>query len=489
MSNYLKKIYIFLVISTLMISSVYCDDGWDEFEDFVFEETDVKETGEQTRGLPDSLQATLFSQTVSKPLYRNTFSPRSRDPLYLVPQGYRDYKKKYSFSLYPFYNHTNRVNVSLGDAFSLDFQSNDKEQDFFSMITENLGAGNPEDFSTIVHLLKKLSVEERKTGGLVRGRLGYGPLFLSLDSSLLLVERNLVTSQEDEDRIRELVTANFGSDQTNEIDLKGEFVRQRIGLGDTRLSLGIIAIDQTNFKTILGFSGILPSSVGALLDGHFNNPRKIVLSDFGDDLERVRTILLNPKLGNNKHWGIGLFNETKLSMFDDVLSLWARVRFENFIPNKESRLVMFKPRMNIQQVVGNLDLLGDFKRQFIAPTIFDAIVNQGSVLTATVFGDLKINKRWTWGLGYDFYLKQREEIEKIISSNEQEVGSNINLLDLNIDNAENPTGVQHKVMTELNYNVFLRDSSLSLGIGADYSLAATNLGKDWTVYTKFGWKF
>ena len=82
-----------------------------------------------------------------------------------------------------------------------------------------------------------------------------------------------------------------------------------------------------------------------------------------------------------------------------------------------------------------------------------------------------------------------DEIEKIISSNEQEVGSNINLSDLNIDNAENPTGVQHKIMTELNYNVFLKSSALTLGIGADYSLAATNLGKDWTVYTKLGWKF
>ncbi|MCK4265377.1 hypothetical protein KAW80_03395 [Candidatus Babeliales bacterium] len=499
----LKKLFLSILLIFLSSSPLICqndeddDDEWN-LTNLTFDdkrEEDLTNIDiEKTRAISQEAVAALLVSQLNKPIVDKTFSPRgSREAYYLVPARSRNLKKYKGFSFTPFYNHTSSVNFALGDAFSFDFDNVEDKENFFSYFSDNLQAQSVEDFATLLGLVKNLRIEQRQVGSLVQWGLNLGSVIFSIDSSILLLERNLKTTKADEDRIRELVEDFFGADQTDQIDLEGEFVRQRLGIGDTRLNLAVKAIDLNSFKLNLGLTGIFPTAVGALMDGHFESPKDSPLEQlqgFGDDLMRMRDLLLKPDLGNRKHWGVGIFAEAKLSVFRDTLDIWSRVRFDDYIPGKEQRLILFKKRIERSQVENNFStLLEDFKRQYLAPTAFNCVVNPGSVFNTTIFGDYKISDRWTFGLGYDYYLKQREEIEKIISSDEESIGSNVELTDLNIGKAEDLPGSQHKFMSELTYNIKLKNSKLNLGLGGDYSFFADNMGNDWTLFGKVEWRF
>lgn len=498
MKKFLKRSFclLFLMIFTsFLISKDYTDLFEMEEEDIIFK--DLEEYLELDN--PPTKAVTLSSAEVSfleilrqgnlrNPLWKKTSKKRGRNPLDMMTYTLRkfDYRgTQFNF----FYNSINRMPITLGETFNFDFISEGDFDLVYQQLGEKLEATPTDsDLTAFFMLLKNVWVQERKAGCLMRYSFFKGPFTLKLDLPILLSERNIMATNQDQNEINNLLDKYF---LTYGFDKKREFVRILIGVGDTRLKLGMDVINHIDFKTNIGFSGIFPTASGILLNGRYERPKELTLDSdlFSDLLYNIRKSLLEPELGNNGHFGFGPYLESKLDLFRDKIWFWWRLSYEELIPAKESRLIMFKktienpntfipPRISESE---REEKLNQFKLEYVAPELYDVIVRPGGVFTF----DLMANFKWwhfLFGLGYNFYLKRREIFKKLRSSE-------VNMSSLRIDDATVVRALQHKLVGEVNYKLKFRRAKFTLCLGGDTTFSSWHLGKDWTIYSTVGLKF
>lgn len=433
----------------------------------------------------------FFLEKIPAPLWKSTAAPAGRDILYLLP--YKITAVEYGgFAGSYFFNMTNRMNVTVNDLFN--YQSTLTQQEFLQVIGSYLEGASIQQVEQLLPLFQKITIQERKTGFLLQGGATKGPFTLQLHTSLQLGARNFWLNDKDADAIRAVLKEQFGESELDE----GEFYIIRIGMGDTRIKFGLNTINMTSFQNDVGFEAIVPTSRLSYV------PRVnigVAETSFDEDdmfesgvsaLRGVRDYLINPRLGNNGHFGFGCYWETKVGLFHDLIQLWTRASYDVLFPCMEDRIFMFKTTLTPEDMKRvndsgmdtpeNQALVNQYIQQYVFPSSFKANVYPGGVANIVIAANVDFSKRWRGALGYDFYAQRKENIREIYNTS-------VNINDLRVDDAETQSTRQHKIFSEVFYHNKKNKSDCGIGIGGDVTVANVNIGADWTVYLKFASSF
>lgn len=493
----LKKVIGVIGLCLCFSWSAYADES--NIEDFGdIDLTDI-EGYEEEHGsdifrdlVPSDLLPLLIDANITSPLINQTKAPVGRDILYLLPHKITALERG-GLALYYFFNMTNRMRFTVKDLFA----ENTIDQIVQHLLAQPLPDSFSE-FSSLIPLFKKLTIQERKTG--ILGQFGFvhGPWMFQVHTSLLLGERNFWLSKSDQQEIREIIARITGS-QESALD-ESEFYRILVGLGDTRLKAGLNTINMPNFQMDIGVEGIIPTSeifnsVDLNTDIHDIIESEVSLHRIKDNalpvLLNIRDYLVKPRLGNGGHFGFGCFMESKIGIFHDMAQLWMRLSYDKLLPAREDRLIMNKQTVTQQDLMDAqmnpnedeiAEIENDFFEQYIFPPAYSVTVHPGGVINFIMSLSFDI-KRVRCGLGYDFYAQQKERIKELH-------GADLTICQVRVDDAVSLAVRQHKVFSEVLYKFKTSGwSDMSLGIGGDYTISSKEIGRDWTLYLKFAASF
>jgi hypothetical protein len=498
-----KGIYSLLFFAGLIINiftTSNCFD-FDNFNNIDYSEIDFddleeleNETRELTTTLKNELQEALGNlvQKLETPLWRKTKPPKGRDTLYLIPHKMAALEYG-GITANLFFNYTANMDFSPDETLKL---SENKEalEKFVQALQESVLT---KEASSLIPLFKKMSIQERKLGGLLQAGFTTGPFTFQINTSLQLSERNFWLSKKDQEEIKAMFAESDGKFSDAESDGKfsdKELYKIRYGLGDTRIKAGVNTLNLSSFQLDVGFEGIIPTAPKSnlpKLDSY-----DITLESFENSwitlLQSVRDNLINPKLGNNGHWGIGCYAESKLDILQDKVHLWNRISFDNLFPGKEDRLIPSKQTIAppasgdltafVLNILRNNQQQSEFVKQYIFPPPYTVTVKPGGIVNFVSNITIDLGKKWRYGIGYDFYMQQRERFDKIHNAD-------IQASSLYIEDAQQASAYQHKIFTEINHVTHQKGWDLHLGLGGDYTIASKGIGQDWTIFLRGGISF
>lgn len=493
---------VFLCVAAT--ASVHAADD----DDFVIDLPDNMEFGAlapmELRVTPNLVAEAL--EKIKDPLWQHTRAPAARDILYSLP--YKITAVEYGgFAVKAFFNMTNRMQVTaknlFADAASLSAASSLLPTDLISA----------QDFAQLVPLFQKITLQERKAGLLLQAGASQGPFTFQVHTSLQLGERNFWLSKRDVEAINAAMKDNFSSGMST-----NELMKIRTGPGDTRIKLGFNTLNMTNFQNDIGVELILPTSQ---LRAHADEGPGLVTLDFDPadpaaaasakenalrTLRGIRDYLLNPRLGNRGHFGVGCYIEQKFGLFHDTVQLWVRASYDIIFAGDEVRMYMFNKTITPAGLHGLgedyrlADLAHDplipatvaafavaksalvdgntkYVRQYVLPSSFKSNIQPGGIANIVMAANFDINKHWRGALGYDFYLQRQEEVKRIYSPE-------VDISELNVKGAEFARAMQHKCFSEILYHNKTKRNDFGVGLGGDFTVAASGIGADWTTYIK-----
>lgn len=434
---------------------------------------------------PSAIIDELKTKGPKEPLWKHTNAPVGRDILYLLPHKITSIEYG-GFAANLFFNMTSNMKISADSLLQFD-QIND-----IAKIFTNGSESSPiTDLPVLLALFRKTNIQEHKGGVLFQGGLTRGPFSLHLNTALQLVERNLWLNEDDQAAIKAMVTNFVPGMQIH----NREGMKVAGGFGDARLKLGVNTLNMNSLQVDVGAEAILPTSslsyVPKMQIASHATPTAFaeLLDRSLDMIKSVRDYVLEPRMGNNGHVGLGCYFESKVGLFHDVANAWFRLSYDKFLGNDERRLFMYKKVLDVNSLPTSstgddtfdkpqdIQTIYQYFQQYIVPSGFKASIEPGGVFNFISSVDFKLSKRFKYALGYDFYAQQDEKIIKI-------VGSDASLDDLVVEKTEQGAVRQHKLYSELMYFMPQKRSDLSVGGGGDVTVASTNMGKDWTVYLK-----
>lgn len=431
----------------------------------------------------DGLAGALLVANINYPLWNQTKAPAGRDILYLLPHKFTAVEQG-GFALNFFFNMTNDMKVTGQDIF--DFVHT---RDLFNVITSFLPeSANKQAVQQLLPLFKKITIQERKNGFFWQSAFVQGPLMLQINTSLQLGARNFWLSPTDADAIK-AVFKGFGGNDLNE----HEFYKIRVGMGDTRIKIGLNTINMTSFQNDIGLETILPTSrlsytprvdIG-LAQAKFKDAELAAAALRG--LYGIRDYIVNPRLGIG-HFGLGCYVEEKVGVFHEMAHLWFRASYDVLLPGEEDRVYMFKQTKTAKELLDFASFppaseeekktrVDQYTQQYLFPSSFKTNVKPGSIVNFVAAANIDFTKKWLFAVGYDFYAQQRENILELFNTN-------INLNELRVDAAQTPAVSQHKIFSELLYHKRAKNKDFGIGFGGDVTVTSHVLGHDWTVYAK-----
>jgi len=423
---------------------------------------------------------------IKEPLWQNTRAPRGRDMLYHLPHKLTALEYG-GVSVNLFFNMTNRMNVSAKSLLDL---SNSIEQEAAELLLGTFicdlvecGTTTVSELTSLLPLFENLTIQEYRSGIYFQGGVAHGPLSLQFHTTFQVAARNFWLNARDQASIKNVLNRIFPGEELDE----SEFYRIRVGLGDTRLKLGLNTVNGEYVKIDVGTEAIFPTS---LLSSkiRFDRHSQIdldfdpeTLSNSGIDLLRkMRTFLIDPRLGNGGHFGFGLYLESKIGLFRNLIQLWLRASYDKLFPARESRLIMFKQQKKDPRDY-SFEERNQFLEQFVFPSSFDCEICPGGIFNLVASFNLE-TKKWLYALGYDLYMQHSENIQQIFNTT-------ISMADLRITDAQAPSSIQHKIFTEFTRRKKYLDTELDIGLGGDVTVYSEGIGYDWTVYLKIAGSF
>ena len=502
-----KKIGIFCVSCLCLFVSLFGDDALDQLANFDIDLGTVTklEKNQLTRAVPpiEKEEGKLYAafdalkDIVTAPLWYNTKAPSGRDILYLLPYKISSLERGgFAFNL--FFNMTDDMNVGAQNLLNTDALN----KQWLSLVVEELTKDNLKislneaELSSLLSLFKKITLQERKLGGVIQAGFVKGLFTVQLNTSVHMAERNFWLNNADRQSIKSYMKG--GGTFSDE-----ELIRYRYGLGDTRVKVGLNTLNMANFQIDVGFESIVPTSRFSYVPRYKTLTHQTIenvetfAADLFNVLRGVRDYLINPRMGNNGHFGFGFYVESKANVFRNLVNVWTRLSYDQLLPAEEDRLMLSK------QTVTNKDLAdavqkvrnaaagqpeetaamvilrqvgSDFVKQYLFPSSYLTTVYPGGVFNGVLAASTDI-KKMRLSLGYDFYLQQSEKIKKIHNTN-------VTLEQLRVEDAQAPLVYQHKVFAEALYLKKFKRCNMAWGLGGDVTVASSGIGKDWTAYAK-----
>jgi len=376
------------------------------------------------------------------------------------------------------------------------------------------------DIEKIFNLFENMTIEERQAGCMFHFTKKWNHATLRVLLPFFYQESNFSLTKREQDAIAN----EFGvMDPEEEKQFrKAHFISDRIGMGDTRIEIdqriinrpsvtircGAQATIPTAWTWGSGFMGssfpqpsILPTfDLDPLFDA-FTDPSPAVeqaafdsVSNFlFDSFDRIAANLIDIKLGNNRHLGIGAYMRTKTPLraymnnsFADYISLTNRISIELFLPSIEKRFYIntidskaFNDRnfKDLTQAASNLAFLEEQFIERIFLRAFPTRVQPGAIIRWTNAAYYK-GKRYGFSIGTDFWMQTRDSLGKIYTSSSVRQ-------QLNREKAQPPFATQTKIFGSITRKHVTPLTSYFFSIIGDTILTNKGLGQDYSIALNF----
>lgn len=492
-----EKIGLWWLVICCMCTELHTNTSYDI-------DTKALDAYEQTTRTPDDLSPedkaiyemfAALTLVVKEPIWHNTKAPSGRDVLYLLPYKISAIEHGgVAFNL--FANVTNNMNVGASNLLNTGALNQELLPDIFQILTHSDKTLSDAEMSSLLVLIKKITLQEIKAGGVIQAGFVQGPFRVELNTSLHCAERNFWLSRAE----RQAIATTIGLSSGAGLDER-EFVKYRFGLGDTRLKVGLNTLNKTKFQIDVGFETILPTSKFSYTPHYkttnsdeIDSPESLE-DNFYSTLKGVRDYLIDPCLGIG-HFGFGCYVEAKANVFHNLANIWTRFSYDKLLPGKEQRLMLFKDTGSRQAVEADVTVIENggpeetaaamkklrvdgtmFTEQYLFPSVFQTSVSPGGVFNV-IFALSSDIKKMRFSAGYDFYMQQAEKIKAIYNTD-------VTMNQLLVSGAQASFAYQHKIFAEALYlnNKFKR-CDLAYGLGGDVTVASKGIGRDWTLYAK-----
>jgi len=441
---------------------------------------------------------------------------------------YRDYPFNHTFGMHFFYNETERMNFTTHSSNISSYVAIANEN-LLSKIADSLALIKitVHDFNldpmTVFPLFGCATVQDRKVGIMFHGDKWYRnrQYHFHVRAPIMYEERNFFISEEDQQKIQEVLGQSAGADDTTMDFAKKHLISDKLGISDTRVNFDWIIHKHPGMALEVGIQVTLPTAfafekgiygssfedrppacnldIGALWD-LAQNGRVAAATKIGTDflestLDRLALILLDTGLGYDRHLGLGLALQTRSRLAYWISKSWARaVKFKTrfsadyYFPAGEDRFFIelpnpsqFNPAFfpideldsNWQFAQSRLDFLSIKFIEKLNPFKVRATVHPGAVIQWT---SSIIYETGRWCLSYlsDTWIRTPERIGFIRRSCTIPK-------DLDIRRGTRHYGYQSKLGLGILYTSPGRHHSTTASLYGDYTYWNEGIGHDYTI--------
>lgn len=382
----------------------------------------------------------------------------------------------WSFTAQPFYNQTSRLHFANNCQFLISYLDlankqtinelnttlkQEETKNFINCNLENM------DLAQVSSLFYGITLQQRRLGLMFGLSKRFNNTVLSLTTPIYYLENNFFINPDQVDQIKfnpylRMLNADGSSENSNEEEVREFFIRRllcdRIGVGDTRVRLLNNIYNSPRTQAWLGIQFTVPTAhsfTRGILGGRFDDyacqpkfslqrlfnltPLIDVVENRSDiqqkmatvelttisqefllsALDRLSTLLLNTKLGNNRHTGIGPRFDLRCYC-NDYLGMHTTAEFEYYTRRRQRRFFRITKNKH------------DFERNFQEPTdrtkniafLDTQIINTLFPLSicVNVHPGFRVQARhwltydslhWHGSLGFDFWYQHRETLEGV----------------------------------------------------------------------------
>lgn len=494
-----QKISSLLLLAILLFAAPYraiTDDFDDllgvadfEFDEAMIDALEATENAGVSRIDAFGLSFALGRAGVTGPIWKNLKPPKGRDILYLMPHKITSIEFG-GMACSLFLNATREMELTAQNTLNLD-QLNIPNITDLLVGADIFPAGQDAFFtaqlSTLLPLLKKFTLREYKTGAFIQGGFNRGPFTIQLNTSMQLGLRHFWVPKQAQREIKAIVEQLFPDSPPS--DASHYAYMTQAGFGDTRLKIGLNTLNTPTLTTDVGIEAIVPTNTLTTKRHRNFLPELLVLSDIDlkdaiySSLSNIRQYLLTPELGNNGHFGLGFYLESKLDILNNLAQLWLRCSFDKFFTSSEDRLFLYQKTLSLTDVrAPNLATkVNSYIKENIFPTPLRVDVRPGGIFNCVLTTKIPLGK-WAYCCGYDFYSQQQEHIMRFLNTG-------LTAQDVRLELSEQQAAVQHKLFSETSYTRKFRTWEATFAWGGDFTFAAHNIGKDWTLFFKVASSF
>lgn len=231
-----------------------------------------------------------------------------------------------------------------------------------------------------------------------------------------------------------------------------EFTRQhcisdRIGIGDTKLSIERLLYDTYRGSWSLGVEATIPTAFAfkkGLIGTHFDAQKAAAQLDLYNDvldpflsnganytsiqedvsiygyavMDRLATILLERTMGNNYHWALGGFTRSQLN-FNDKFSLVSKMSLDVKLPAVNKRFFSVQATQaefdqfdwddNTTKIDEKMDFLNNQVQNLFFPHMYFSTVFPGITFHSTTCLKRQVDAgRWSPSIGFDTWFNSSE---------------------------------------------------------------------------------
>ena len=463
--------------------------------------------------LVDNLHA---NEILAENFYAHTYflnmRPINSYPIYLN-YHYDQICQDKTFNLFAFYNETLKMNFTKKSDVISSYLNIGPGQGFIPILEElrefilNLsGVDVPET----IGLLVGATVQERRAGILMQFLKTHKNFTFEISTPIMYQESNFFLGDKEQKALLEQFDQRTQDGSTSFV--REHLVADRLGIGDTRIKIGYQLVQNNRFCSTLGAQISLPTAFSfkkglygssyrkkcmqqpdfalCSLIELFLDPDKIdyakggeIAKNFGfNAIDWLSAILLDDPLGNNKHFTLGCFLESKFQIAENI-HLDSVASLEYIIPKQERRFFLTKKNKTLfaNDMFPDLDpddpdnipiateLVNFLSKQAVEtffPPQYTATVAPGFMFQFTVSPKV-IVRDWTFNVGYDFWFRQREHINPIY-----------NVPIEGLKNSCAPKCSQSKLFAAVKFNKIRECFDWAISLSADQAISKSGIGRD-----------
>ncbi len=376
------------------------------------------------------------------------------------------------------------------------------------------------DITKTFALFENMTVEERQAGFMLHFMKRWNKTTFRIFAPLYYLETNFSLTKREQDAVAD----EFGrlSPEEEKAFRKAHFICDKIGMGDTRievdqqiikrpsitLRVGGQATIPTAFTWGTGFEGspfakpstlpnfdlepivdVFQTQLPLATDLALNSARTLALDSF----DRLAANLLDVKLGNNRHLGLGAYIRTKMPLhaymnnsFAEHIKLTNRLSVELFLPANEKRFYINKINTaafdqrnfkDLNQAAENLIFLEEQLIERLFLRAFNTRIVPGVIVRWTpniCYSGL----RHGFNLGVDFWMQSRDNFKAIQATKKT-------IHELDIRKAKPPFAQQWKLFGGIVLKQKTALNTCFISLNGDVTVNNKGIGQDWGISLNF----
>ena len=388
------------------------------------------------------------------------------------------------------------------------------------------------DIPRTISLLKNARVEQRRVGFFFNVWKKFNWFNIGLELPFYAVERNYNLPPEDIKEIEAADVFEKSDNQKTEKKAIHQYVLEtRLGIGDTRLTLGFDVVNCDRGRLVLGTKLTFPTVatftsgfVGSDFKEKVNNCNRGYLNleeliekftegteaekeeakdeatNFGiKAVNQMGALLLSTQLGSKRFQAAGYVEPT--FHVDNQVTVVSSFRVNWLAPYTTARFIKetttpsdfdddnFDPDSwedpeDQARAEAQLQFLNNRLRNWLFPCCYRLNLKAQQEYQFTIAALFNLSDNWNWKLGYDWWHKTGEQ-----SGLAKYDGSIVNNNCIQTCAALQPYASQQKIFTKFEYTKFKESHDFVFRFGADFPLINKNIGDDFTAVLDFEWVF